>query len=199
MGHIFYLMGKSSSGKDTIYKELIDNEKLNLKTVVPYTTRPMRSGETEGVEYFFVDREKYMSMKNQGIVIESRDYNTVHGIWTYFTADDGQINREDDYILIGTLESFEGLKNFYGSEMLVPLYIEVEDGERLKRALNREMSQDNPKYEEMCRRFLADQKDFCKENLEKNNITKSYQNINLKDCLNEIYDTIKEYSGVDGK
>ena len=50
MGKIFYVMGKSASGKDTIYKEL--RERIpELKTVVLYTTRPIRAGETNGVEY----------------------------------------------------------------------------------------------------------------------------------------------------
>ena len=55
MGKIFYLMGKSSSGKDTMFKKLIEDKTLGLKTIVGYTTRPMREGECDGVEYFFVD------------------------------------------------------------------------------------------------------------------------------------------------
>ena len=46
MGFIFYLMGKSSSGKDTIYKKLIEKENFPLKTVVGYTTRPIRKSMT---------------------------------------------------------------------------------------------------------------------------------------------------------
>ena len=60
MGKIFCLMGKSSTGKDTIYKELLQNEELSLKRIVPYTTRPIRVGETEGVEYHFTDEEGYL-------------------------------------------------------------------------------------------------------------------------------------------
>ena len=57
MGKIFYVMGKSASGKDTIYKEL--RERIpELKTVVLYTTRPIRDGETEGVEYHFTTVER---------------------------------------------------------------------------------------------------------------------------------------------
>ena len=57
MGKIFYVMGKSASGKDTIYKEL--RERIpELKTVVLYTTRPIRDGETEGVEYHFTTAER---------------------------------------------------------------------------------------------------------------------------------------------
>ena len=51
MGKIFYLMGKSSAGKDSFYKELVLNKELNLKQVVSYTTRPIRDGESDGLEY----------------------------------------------------------------------------------------------------------------------------------------------------
>ena len=55
MPEIAFIMGKSASGKDKIYKTLIEDESLKLNTVTLYTTRPMRSGETDGVEYHFVD------------------------------------------------------------------------------------------------------------------------------------------------
>ena len=166
MGFIFYLMGKSSSGKDTIYKKLIEKENFPLKTVVGYTTRPIRNGEHDGTEYKFVDEKRYKEMNEKGIVIESRSYNTVHGIWTYFTADDGQIDlKSDNYILIGTLESYEKIREYYGKENVIPLYIEVEAGERLTRALEREKKQSNPKYAEMCRRVLADEEDFSEKKI----------------------------------
>ncbi len=81
-----------------------------------------------------------------------------------------------DYIVIGTVDSFVSFKKFYGEEKVVPIYIEVEDGIRLSRALNREMSQDKPKYEEMCRRFLADQQDFSDERLEKAGVNNIFNN-----------------------
>ena len=52
MSNIFYLMGKSSSGKDTLYRKLMEQNRL-LKGIVSYTTRPQRAGETDGKEYFF--------------------------------------------------------------------------------------------------------------------------------------------------
>ena len=187
MGKIYYIMGKSSSGKDTIYKKLMERMRGKLKTVTGYTTRPMREGETDGVEYFFLTREKYREMKSQGIVIESRDYNTVYGVWTYFTADDGQIELEkSDYLLIGTLESYKGLRDYYGKEKIIPLYIEADDGDRLLRAIKREKKQEAPGYEEMCRRFLADQQDFCEERLTECGIVRRYKNIDLEKCIEEI-------------
>ena len=55
MGKMIYLMGKSSSGKDTIYRRLLGRRKANFKRVVPYTTRPIRMGETDGEEYHFTE------------------------------------------------------------------------------------------------------------------------------------------------
>ena len=105
MGKIFYLMGKSSSGKDTIYKELIQKFP-KMKRIVLYTTRPRREGERDGVEYFFTDEEKLQQFRNQGQLIEERSYHTQYGVWSYFTADDGQINLgHEDYLVIGTIES----------------------------------------------------------------------------------------------
>ena len=194
MGKIFYLMGKSSSGKDTMFKKLIEDKALGLKTIVGYTTRPMREGERNGVEYFFVDEEKMLSLEVEGKVIERRSYNTVHGIWSYFTVDDGQVNLDSDdkYLLIGTLESYEKVRNYYGKEYLIPLYISVDDGLRLQRALDRERQQDNPKYAEMCRRFLADEADFSKENIDRCEITVSYENVDLESCYKLICDRICE-------
>jgi len=191
MGKIFYLMGKSGSGKDTVYKH-IKEQMPELKNIVIYTTRPIRSDEVDGGAYHFSNDEQLANFQKEGKVIELREYNTVHGIWKYFTVDDGQFDTEEHSIAIGTLESYVQMKEYFGVEKLLPLYIEVDDGVRLERALKRERKQDNPKYEEMCRRFLADAKDFSEENLIKAGITKRYQNIELEKCIEEIMLGIKE-------
>ena len=186
MGKIYCMMGKSSSGKDTLYQKVL--ERLpQIHRVVPYTTRPIREGEQDGVEYHFVNDKQLAELETDGKIVELRAYNTVHGIWKYFTVDDGQIDLEQgDYLLIGTLETYEKIREYYGAEHLVPIYIEVEDGERLARALERERRQAVPKYKEMCRRFLADEEDFCEENLKRLGIDKRYRNTDMETCLNEI-------------
>lgn len=186
MGKIYCMMGKSSSGKDTLYQKVL--ERLpQIHRVVPYTTRPIRAGEQDGMEYHFVDDKQLAELETDGKVVELRAYNTVHGIWKYFTVDDGQIDlAQGDYLLIGTLETYEKIREYYGAEHLVPIYIEVEDGERLARALERERRQAVPKYKEMCRRFLADEEDFCEENLKRLGIDKRYRNTDMETCLNEI-------------
>lgn len=194
MAKIFFVLGKSCSGKDTIFKKLKKDRELNLNTVTGYTTRPMREGEINGVEYFFVNNEELEALKNQGKVIECRDYNTVYGVWSYFTVDDGQINLEKgNYLYIGTLESYEQMVRYYGKEVVVPIYVEVETGERLTRAVNRERQQENPKYTELCRRFLADEEDFCEENIKKAGIKKRYENNSLERCIEEIVEDIRDF------
>lgn len=192
MGKIFYIMGKSASGKDHIYARLAAHEELKLKKLVLYTTRPIRAEEENGRQYYFVDDKKLEEFRSKGNLIEARAYQTVHGIWTYFTADDGQVNLEEaDYLGIGTLESYVKMREYYGKEALCPVYIEVEDGERLARALNRERSQTTPRYEEMCRRFLADQEDFSEEKIKAAGIKRRFQNVSLEECVEEIADYIR--------
>lgn len=191
MGKIYYVMGKSSSGKDTIYKKMLERHPW-FRTIVPYTTRPIREGERDGVEYFFVDEERLREMQESEQVIEVRSYNTKCGIWTYFTADDGQIDLDaHDYLVIGTLVSYRALREYFGEEKLIPVYIEVDDGLRLARAVERERRQAEPKYTELCRRFLADEEDFSEENLSRAGITRCFENRDLDACLEEIEEYIR--------
>ena len=188
---IIYIMGKSSSGKDTIFKKL--KEKLDVNTYVMYTTRPIREGEKEGVTYHYISDEKmqkYIDGKENNKLIEYRTYQTVHGPWTYATIADEQFKTNKDMMMLGTLESYEKMRKHFEKELL-PIYIEVEDGLRLERALKREREQKEPKYAELCRRFLADSKDFSEENLKKAGIVKRFENIELDKCLNEILEEIK--------
>ncbi len=184
---IYYLFGKSASGKDTIYKHL---RELNpqWKEVTPYTTRPIREGESEGVEYHFVDKMQMDQYRKDGKIIEERTYQTVYGPWTYGTVDDGQIDlsKDDDYLMIGVLQSFINTRDYFGKENIVPLYIEVPDEIRMERAKRREMLENTPKLDEMKRRFKADNIDFSEDKLIAAGITKRYQNIVLEDCINEI-------------
>ena len=194
MGKLFCLMGKSASGKDAIFRYLKENKALELKEIVPYTTRPMRNGEENGVGYYFVDNAAYEAMRREGKVIESRSYDTIQGKWHYFTADDGQINlSEGSSILIGTLEVYVQLKKYFGEDQVVPLYVEVEDGLRLERALSRERMQDEPDYAELCRRYLADRQDFSEEKLAEAGIDRRYENLDLDKCCLEIVRTIKAF------
>lgn len=185
MGKLFYIMGKSSSGKDTIYQRLLNNQAFDFQRLIIYTTRPIRDGERDGQEYFFVNEAEFQSLKSDGKIIEDRGYETVYGLWRYFTADNMDLERFN-YLGIGTLESYVQLKAYYGEDKVCPIYIEVEDGERLKRAIAREETQEVPKYEEMCRRFLSDSQDFSEANIKAAGISRRFPNMDFITCLSDI-------------
>ena len=187
MGKIFCLMGKSACGKDTIYKQILSAQNLPLKTLIPYTTRPIRDGERNGVEYYFLTDEEQQVLERQGKIIELRAYHTVHGLWKYFTVNDHQLDLANhDYLIIGTLESYARLQEYFGIDRLVPLYIDLEPGERLQRALDRERIQTEPKYAELCRRFLADEEDFSSEKLAQAKISDIFINNDSVKCAKRI-------------
>ena len=158
----------------------------------------MREGEQEGVEYHFVTAQRLEELQKEGKVIERRDYSTVHGIWSYFTVDDGQVNfsLNQDSIIIGTLESYQKIRTYFGKANVIPLYIHVEDGLRLERALERERQQEEPGYAEMCRRFLADAQDFSEEKMAACEIDRIYENIDIEQCLNDIRKDILKFRNV---
>lgn len=194
MGKIFYIMGKSATGKDTLYAELLSRKDLGLRPFIIYTTRPMRAKETDGKEYYFVTVDTLDQMRKARKVIELRTYDTVQGPWHYFTADSDAVDlAQFSYLALGTLESYEKIRDYYGAERVVPLYIEVEDRLRLERAMKREGKQTVPDYSEMCRRYLADQKDFSEENIAHAKITKRFRNDDdRKICMDEVAEYIRE-------
>lgn len=193
MGKIYYIFGKSSSGKDTIYRRLLKMHPDSLRSVVLYTTRPKREGEKEGITYNYLSEEGYEDLKQRGLIIEERSYNTIHGIWRYFTVKDDQIDLEkNDYLITGVLESYVSTRNYFGKDRVMPVYIEVEDGERLTRALNREKKPGNRKYAEMCRRFLTDTEDFSEDKLKAAGVDRRFINDDLEKCLAEIEKYIEE-------
>lgn len=193
MFKIACIMGKSASGKDHIYQALLENKELDFKNIILYTTRPKREGEMEGVEYHFTDNATADKFEKDGKIIEMRQYDTVYGIWKYFTADDGQIDLKNGrYLVIGTLESYTKFCEYFGKDIVYPIYIEVEDGIRLTRAMNREKEQKNPQYKEMCRRFLADCDDFCDEKIKEAGIERRFfNNGTIEECIAKIVYEVK--------
>ena len=162
---IIFITGKSGAGKDTIVRK-IGNKYQNLKPLIPYTTRPKRPGEFEGLHYHFVnenDLEKY-----SGKILESRTYHTANGDWIYFTADD--IDRDENYIYITTPEAIENLQYTCSERGISFIIIEIfaKHGKRLQRQIDRATNaifgNQHVDYKEICRRFISDEEDFEREN-----------------------------------
>ena len=201
MSNLIYIMGKSASGKDTIFQKI--KNRIYVNTYVPYTTRPKRDGETNGIEYYFITREQFIELKNQGKVMENRDYNVINSkgekdIWTYTTIDDEQWRKPGNFLSIGTLESYNSILKYIKNHPekninLLPVYIKISEEERRRRAINRENNQAKPNFEEMERRLNADNIDFSDEKIKEAGITdeETFENYNLGVCTESIINYIK--------
>lgn len=186
MGRLFCIMGKSGAGKDAVFHALSTDPALGLRAVVLYTTRPPRAGERDGVDYFFVNGAALDRFEAEGRLLERRRYHTVHGLWQYATVDDGQFGMPENRLLVVTPEAFVRLRARFGAQNTVPLYLEVEDGERLARALGRERAQPCPDYAELCRRYLADLNDFSEEKLADAGIARRFANDDFETCVAQV-------------
>lgn len=189
---MFYLMGKSGSGKDTIYKKLLEENDF-LDAYIMYTTRPIRSNEVNGVNYNYISNEKLEFFKSSGLIMESRSYKVANGdIWTYATIYDNQFLGENDLVGIGTLESYNFFQEKYGEFLeLIPIYINVDDEIRKQRLFLRESKLEKPDYEEINRRIEADKIDFSFENLRLSGVNLFFENDNLDKCISSINEYIK--------
>lgn len=175
MGKVFCLMGKSASGKDTIYN-MVMKDIDQMRSIVLYTDRPMRVGEINGITYNFINKDTMDFYIRSDRCIESREYHTPNGIWRYVTIDDGIDLIQYNYLTITTLESYHNIKTYFGSDNVIPIYIYSNDGERLIRSIKREEKEQHPRYMEICERFLRDERDFSEDNLDRANIIHRVEN-----------------------
>ena len=173
---IYYIMGKSCSGKSVLCDKLLKDTSLKLKPIITYTTRPRREREKDGVEYYFINDNQAKELLDSNKVIERRVYDTEYGKWSYMTVDDGQFEEGNKYIGIGTLESYWSMVLKFGMEVMVPIYIEASPWTLLTRSISRLPDDDNKGYMEACRRYLKDAVDYSDANLNKCGIYTRYNN-----------------------
>ncbi len=193
MGKIFCLIGKSGSGKDTLFKRILLDKIPGITPVIPYTTRPKRFDENDGENYVFVSPVRLKQMEEKGEVLEKREYNTTKGLWTYFTVK-FQMEKDKDYILIATPAAAGVIAEYYGGDNVHVIMLNIDDGERLIRCVKREQLQSSPDYIEICRRFIADGEDFSDIG-DLPNLHYINASLSLEECFNswkEIYDGVKE-------
>jgi guanylate kinase len=147
---IVALFGKSGSGKDTVLKALCKNQST-YNRIISSTTRPPREGEVDGKDYYFLDNIAFAEKILNGSFIEATGFKN----WFYGT-DISSLDASRINIGVFNINAIECLKEDSNLEVY-PILIEAKDSIRLKRILSRE---EDPDCEEICRRFLADKKDF---------------------------------------
>lgn len=151
---LFVLIGKSGSGKDTVLEQLIHN--YGYKKVISYTTRPMRDGEMDGINYHFVSDKVFKSMIETGEAIEYNTFETSQGYCYYGTHKDILKDLENsNLICIKEPKGTQQLINVLGSKNVIPIVLERDGKERIISSLKR-----GDNWLEVCRRGLADHEDF---------------------------------------
>ena len=177
------LFGKSGAGKDTIQNWMVSNLQDTHK-LISYTTRPPRSNEVDNKDYHFISVKEFDYMKEKNLFLETTEFRG----WYYGTSIEAL---NENKINIGVFNP-SGVKNiienFNYKIIILPILIATDNKTRLLRSLNRE---DFPDCTEICRRFLADEKDF--ENLDFS--YNMYYNDNLPSPIDKdaIYHYIKGY------
>ena len=138
---IFALLGYMGVGKDTILKQVL-KDMDDVKPIISTTTRPMRKGETEGVEYYFIDDTEFFRRGTD--FVEQRIYHTKvkeNGIekdatWRY-GIERVELEKDDYLIVIVDSVGYKELKNYVGNNKIVPIFISAPQEELKARALAR--------------------------------------------------------------
>lgn len=180
---IYFLVGQSSTGKDTIKSKLL-SIMPSLKDYVYCTTRPMRDEEVNGREYLFKSRKDYENDIKSGKVIESRVYNFNGDTPVVYYSLAKEID-EELYIVTGTPDMCHSYIKYYGSDIVKPIFIVVPDRERLMRAIKREDT-NKGNYKEVARRFYDEFNEYTKENILSLSGVEYVNNDYLEDCIEDI-------------
>lgn len=166
------LFGKSGSGKDTIQNKIVFSLPNEIHKIVPYTTRPKRENEIDHKDYHFVTAEIFDTMIANDFLLEKTCFNN----WYYGTSIKS-LNENKINIGVFNPQAIQNIfDNLYKNQIIIlPIQIYTNNKIRLIRSLNRE---ENPNCLEICRRFLADEKDF-------ENINFPYIAYNNNEAFNE--------------
>lgn len=172
MSKVVFIMGKSSSGKDTIRPQIMQSLP-NLNLITQFTTRPKRDGEMDGVEYHFKSEGyfKYILKNNPEDLLEYRKYETIYGTWYYFTLKH-VFEKDKNYLVIGTLESYKSFVKEFGKENMIPVYLDVPGSTRVIRSIKRLKDPTDLDVKEICRRYIKDEEDYDDKILEELEIPK---------------------------
>ena len=138
---IFALLGYMGVGKDTILKQVLKDID-DVKPIISTTTRPMRKGETEGVEYYFIDDVEFFRRGTD--FVEQRIYHTKvkengvekNATWRY-GIERMELEKDDYLIVIVDSVGYKELKNYVGNNKIVPIFISAPQEELKARALAR--------------------------------------------------------------
>jgi len=174
-------MGGSSVGKDLILSTI--NKQYDIPICVSSTSRPMRIGETNMVEYDFITKDKFLSDYDKGKFVEYRVYETANGKWYYGLSKDS-VDINITQIVIVDEQGYYALVKEYGQQNVLGIYLYAPERVKIDRALSREVRIDREFFKEFYRRMGDDLNAFSKCEKDQNVI--KVENIILDNALADI-------------
>lgn len=178
------LIGKSCSGKDRISKELIENH--GYKSIVRYTTRPIRKGEKQDITYHYISEDEFIQKIKDGFFAEWKDYSTTQGIWYYGTAYEDLDNADEETVIILPPDRYkEALENIHNNLTVIYVYA---NNSTIKNRLNKR----GDNKEEALRRITQDNDDFKGVEMLANRIIYNNEGTDIKEVINKILEYVKE-------
>ena len=151
---IIAVCGKSASGKDTLVKSLnkyLNNKEILNHRLVSDTTRLMRHGEQEGVDYHYISTAEFLNRKDNNYYLEFSEFNG----WYYGTPFN-QISARDINLGVFNVDGLYALSNKIDDFNICVVYLECGIIKRLIRSIKRE----HKISFEIIRRIFADEADF---------------------------------------
>lgn len=186
---VIILCGESGSGKDALLKKMVDDWCI---PIISTTSRPIRDGETDGVEYNFVTRKQFENLIKEDRLIEYRTYNTLVGgkpdVW-YYGALKEELDDSRVYVVILDIEGTKSFITHFGKNRCFVSYIHVDDAVRERRARLRG-SFDKTEWD---RRLADDRKVFSKDAVRSVADIVVSNNGTLNECYCKIKDSFAEH------
>lgn len=139
------LVGASASGKTEAAKIIIN--KYGFKKMITTTTRPMREGEVQDVDYHFISKDEFLRRKEKGEFLETTEYNN-----NFYGTNKKDVS--DDKVLIVEPEGANNIYKQLGSAIKI-FYLESSESERI-----RHMKERGDKEEDIAKRIKSDRERF---------------------------------------
>lgn len=160
---IFCILGKTGAGKSTLldfFTKGIIKIDVKLKKLVYHTTRNIREGEINGVDYYFEDKDIFSSGKAKfKDIVEMRDYTTKNDGSIFYYTLDSDFDMEDCDGIICAASADQAIKYMKAKENVYFIILDIPVKERMLRVLKR----GNPSEKtclELCRRILEENEEF---------------------------------------